>query len=470
VDQPLKGFSEVAFNLIFKRMIQIKLRKYLFLLIMSLLKLKKYYRKYGNSLLLKQEGIHQDLKKLLSSARKNVPYYRANLSEIENDENLIKAFCEIDFVIQKSELKNNLSVFIDPSLIDESKLLNLNQKRFATLLKLYKDDTIFPVSTGGSTGTPLNFYISKSRGLKFIMQFIAIAKAIGWKVGESHIVCMQGGMYQQSNLLSELLPFIGTKAFVYREINLQTANIFASHLYKYRPVILCSPPSLLTEMACLLEELGIKLPSKLKGIMCVGEMLMDNQRKIIESYFETRIYNIYASNEMGIMAVECDQHNGLHILEASVFLENDADMNIIATAFDSECLPFIKYNTGDIGKIEFQECACGIKGKKITDLNGRIEEYLTDDIGNRIHASYLRKVLINANNLYSDAIINGQFIQKKDRTLQFSIQLRTDQNAHKILEYIRKEIKLLCNLDSNGIIIVSMLPASGKFRFFYKEN
>jgi phenylacetate-CoA ligase len=220
----------------------------------------------------------------------------------------------------------------------------------------------------------------------------------------------------------------------------------------------------------LLETNKIKLPGILKGIMCIGEMLMDSHRKIIESYFETRVYNIYASNEMGTMAVECKEHNGLHVLEASVFLENDAEMNIIATAYDSECLPFIKYNTADIGKIEYTECLCGVKGKKITDLKGRIEEYIIDYKGNRIHASYLRQILINTNHLYNDAIINGQFLQKKDGTLQFKLQLKSEHNAHNIIKHIRHELKLLCNLDSSGTITVSVVPASGKFRFFYREN
>lgn len=451
-------------------MIKYKISRFKFFFAIRLLKLNKIYNKYGNSVLFQQERIQLDLKNLISSARKNVPYYRENLPEIENAENLVKAFGEMDFLTQKSQLKKNLSAFVDPSLVREDKLLNFKERRFSSLLKLYEDDIVFPMSTGGSTGSPLNFYISKNRGLKFIMQFIAIAKAIGWQEGEPHMACMQGGMYQQSNLVSKLLPFIGTPAFVYREINLQMANVFATHFINYRPVILFSSPSFLSELACLLEMQSIKLPSKLKGIMCIGEMLMDSQRKIIESYFEAPVYNIYASNEMGTMAVECNEHNGLHILEASVFLENDAEMNIIATAFDSECLPFIKYNTGDIGKIEFQECLCGIRGKKIIDLKGRIEEYIIDYKGNRIHASYLRQMLINTNHLYADAIINGQFLQKKDRTLQFKIQLKSENNAQEILKHIRQEIKLLCNLNSYGATTDSVIPASGKFRFFYRED
>ena len=284
------------------------------------------------------------------------------------------------------------------------------------------------------------------------------------------MACMQGGMYQQSNLISKILPFIGTPAFVFREINLQTAIVFAAHFKKHRPVILFSSPSFLSEIACLLETKKIKLPGKLKGIMCIGEMLMDSQRKIIESCFETRVYNIYASNEMGTMAVECNEHNGLHILETSVFLENDADLNIIATAYESECQPFIKYNTGDIGKIEYQECLCGIKGKKITDLKGRIEEYIIDKNENKIHASYLRQMIINTNQLYHDAIINGQFFQKKDGTLHYKLQLNSEHNAQQIIQHIGREIKLLCNLDSFGSTTVSVVPASGKFRFFYREN
>jgi phenylacetate-coenzyme A ligase PaaK-like adenylate-forming protein len=451
-------------------MIQIKLRRWMFLFVVYLLKLNKAYKKYGNYVLFQQDGIHLALKELTGNAHKNVSYFKENFPPVEYNENLIKTFRELEFITQKSQIKKNLSEFVDPSLVSEDKLLNFRQNKLSVFIKLYKNDVIFPMSTGGSTGSPLNFYISKDRGLKFVMQFIAIAKTIGWQEGEPHMACMQGGMYQQSNLISKILPFIGTPAFVFREINLNTAIVFEAHFRKYRPVILFSSPSFLSEIACLLETNKIKLPGKLKGIMCIGEMLMDSQRKIIESYFETQVCNIYASNEMGTMAVECKEHNGLHILEASVFLENDANLNIIATAFDSECQPFIKYNTGDIGKIEYQECLCGIKGKKITDLKGRIEEYILDKNENRIHASYLRQMLINTNQLYNDSIINGQFIQKKDGAIQFKIQLSSEDNSQQIIKHIEQEIKLLCNLDSFGSVSFSLAPATGKFRFFYRED
>ncbi|MBK7427949.1 MAG: phenylacetate--CoA ligase family protein [Saprospiraceae bacterium] len=458
------------YNQIIVAMIRVITRKWMFISGLYLLNLKKAYNKYAKTLLLQQDGSQFALHKLLSSAHENVPYYRENLPKFENNANLINTFKELKFVTQKSQIKNSISEFINPALVRENNLMSLRSNKFLVFLKFYKKDIIFPMSTGGSSGSPLNFYIGKNRGLKFIMQFIAVAKTIGWKEGEPYMACMQGGMYQQSNLISKLLPFIGTPAFVFREINLKTANIFAAHYTKYRPVILFSSPSFLSEIALLLEETKIKLPGKIKGIMCIGEMLLDSQRKIIESYFNARVFNIYASNEMGTIAVECKEHNGLHILESSVFLENDADLNILGTAFDSECQPFIKYNIGDIGKIQFEECACGIKGNKIIDLRGRIEEYIIDKNDNRIHASYLRQLLINTNHLYENTVVNGQFVQKKDRDIHFRLQLNSDKYTQQVIEHVKREIKLICNLDSYGNSTISLAPATGKFRFFYREN
>lgn len=450
-------------------MIKVKLKKWLFFLVLYFLKLKGAYKKYGNQVLFERDNIQGELKTLIESARKNVLYYKENFPAIENDKNLLKSFAELDFSTHKSQLKKNVSGFINPSFVSEEKILNFKQKKLSAFFGLYKNDIVFPMSTGGSTGSPLNFYMAKNRGLKFIFQFFAIAKMVGWKEGEPHMVCMQGGMYQQSNLISRILPLIGTPAFVFKEINAQTALVFTEHFNKYRPVFLFSSPSFLAEMANQLETKNIKLRTQLKGIMCIGEMLMASQRTIIERFFEVKIFNIYASNEMGTIAVECAEHNGLHILEGSVLLENDVHTNIIATAFGSECLPFIKYNTGDVGKIEYQECLCGIKGKKITDLQGRIEEYIIDKNENRIHASYLRQLLINTNLLYKDAIISGQFVQKFDGTIDFKVQLNSEKDAIQIINHMKQEILLLCGLEASGSIAKSLVPDKGKFRFFYRE-
>ncbi len=80
----------------------------MFLFVIYLLKLKRAYKKYGNSVLFQQDGSQLDLQKLISSARKNVPYFKENLPAIENNENLTGTFSELDFVTQKSQIKKKL--------------------------------------------------------------------------------------------------------------------------------------------------------------------------------------------------------------------------------------------------------------------------------------------------------------------------------------------------------------------------
>jgi phenylacetate-CoA ligase len=448
---------------------KIKIQRLFFFLIINTFRINKEYNLYGRNVLFSGEREIM-LKKLLKTARKNVPYVKTHLPEVEQNENLLKNFNNLNFETQKLQLKNDLSKFLDPSIIRRDKVVDFKQKNILTLIKLFKKDIVFPMSTGGSTGAPLNFYIDKNRGLKFLMQLMAIAKYIGWVEGETFMACMQGGMYQQSNFVTNLLRWIGSPSFVYKELNIEIANIFKYQIEKQEPVILMASPSFLSQMSILFEKNGIKYSQKLKGIICIGEMLFEHQRKIIERCFETKIYNTYASNEIGVIAVECNEHQGLHILEGSVFLENDSNLNILATAYDSYCLPFIKYQTGDVGQIVYQECLCGIKGNKIINLKGRVEEYLINNRGEHIHASYLRQLLINANHKFDDVIVNGKFYQKKGESIHYEIQIKHNKFGEEIIIYLRNEIWRQFELDSRGKITNSIVPEIGKFRFFYRED
>src|SRR5690606_36984109 len=50
---------------------------------------------------------------------------------------------------------------------------------------------------------------------------------------------------------------------------------------------------------------------------------------------------------------------------------------IIATGFDNSVMPFIRYDTGDLGILSQEtNCKCGFIGKSLSKLEGRVQDYI----------------------------------------------------------------------------------------------
>jgi len=201
-------------------------KKYRLFLVFRLLGLFRYYKMYSEASLFRTQANTNDLCLLLNEARASVPFYKTFLPDISFEKDIIAVYRELNLVVEKSQIKKNELTFIDSSRINKKTIFEI-QSRLPNFLNFFRKNSVIRISTGGTTGTPLNFYISKKRGVKFIMQFFAIAKYIGWNEEDSFMACVQGGMYQQTNFISKILNLIGSPLFGFKELNKQTAGEFA---------------------------------------------------------------------------------------------------------------------------------------------------------------------------------------------------------------------------------------------------
>ena len=229
-------------------------------------------------------------------------------------------------------------------------------------------------------------------------------------------------------------------------------------------------PSYLTELIARLKDSNRKVKHQPKFILCAGEMLFDHQRKLIENFFNCKVYQFYGSMEIGFVAAECQCQHGLHVLEDYAFLENDSSGNILATPLDMYYMPLIKYQTKDRGAVTAESCPCGIHGGKVIGiLEGRIEEFLLNSKGEKVYASYLRQLLLEFNERYGNSIIRGQFVQKQNKDLAFSLQLMTDEGNEQLINELVQRLNKDLGVKIYGKIVKELFQEKGKFKFLIRE-
>jgi phenylacetate-CoA ligase len=153
----------------------------------------------------------------------------------------------------------------------------------------------------------------------------------------------------------------------------------------FKPVVVSTYPSLLLDMAQLVE----KDPSVNLGgaqfALSIGETLTPSVRKFISEKLKLEVYDRYGLEEIGVVGIECAEHNGFHINSESVFIEIVDDSGkrvkegeegrILATSLHNYEMPFIRYDSGDRGKMTSEPCACGLRSPRLW-ATGRFSIFL----------------------------------------------------------------------------------------------
>lgn len=142
--------------------------------------------------------------------------------------------------------------------------------------------------------------------------------------------------------------------------------------------VLCCTPSYALTLAEYIEEAQIDRSTlKLEIGVFGAEPWSEECRSQIESRLGIKAYDIYGLSEvMGPgVAIECREQNGLHIWDDHFYPEI-VDGELVLTTLTKEAMPLIRYRTGDSCKLIEEKCECGLPHRRITRLQGRLDDML----------------------------------------------------------------------------------------------
>ena len=253
------------------------------------------------------------------------------------------------------------------------------------------DEAHQPIRTSGSTGAPFSFRIDPSDNRWRKAQYLAPYLLSGRKPLETALRFYWGP--------------VGTRAWyrrlgIFREIYARAdapeAEQYA-RLLETRPDYLQGYPSMLHLLARHILDHGLISPP-LKAVFSDSEILALETRRLVERAFNTRVVDVFGSYETDNIGFECRMHDGLHILEDCVYVEAMPNQGIgiggdsgelICTVLRSRLTPFIRYNLGDLVRIEASPCGCGRVSPRLIVLGGRSNDLINLPNGGRRSAMSL---------------------------------------------------------------------------------
>jgi len=128
-------------------------------------------------------------------------------------------------------------------------------------------------------------------------------------------------------------------------------------------------------------------------------------------------------------------------------------------------LPFLRYDTGDIGHIIDETCACGRGHRLLKEILGREQEMLQTPEGKFIHGEFFTHIFWEI-----AGVKEFQVVQQKLDELTIRIvldDLFDDRQLEKIREYIRRRSKGW-NIEFRFVDEIDKTVA-GKYKFVINE-
>jgi phenylacetate-CoA ligase len=133
-----------------------------------------------------------------------------------------------------------------------------------------------------------------------------------------------------------------------------------------------------------------------------GEMLTAASRNRLEEDYGILVRQFLATADVGGIAYECGEKNGMHFADYRVIEVVDPETGkqlgpgqvgeVVVTLLENPVYPLIRFGTGDLSYYEEGPCPCGRTSPRLMKLVGRVDQ-VTKVRGMFIHPSQVEEVI-----------------------------------------------------------------------------
>lgn len=394
------------------------------------------------------------LSQLLQYVYANNRFYRKRFDDMGLKPSDIKAPEDIKKipVLTKKEIRRNINIMISDG---------------------FKIEELLRFKTGGSTGKPLEVYITEDCSEMRNACARRHDRWSGWEVGEpvgavwGNPVLPKGVKARLRNWLLTPVIYLDTMC-----VNEESVREFADQWQKIKPTLLFGHAHSLFVLAQFINHLGIT-SIKPKGIISSSMMLLPHERKKIEQVFDVKVFDRYGCEEVSLIASECEKHDGVHLNIEHLYIEFIAEDGeyakpgepgkIIVTDLLNRAMPFIRYQIEDVGSPSERKCSCGRGLPLIKGVTGRVADFLIREDGSKVAGVSL----IENTMARIPGIEQMQIIQENLNCFVLNVVAGREFNRvreEQLKNYFKNLFNRQCRVEVNR---VQEIPAesSGKFRF-----
>lgn len=332
-------------------------------------------------------------------------------------------------------------------------------------------------TTAGSTGQPVIMYIDSNHvrtnwGIKSWHYELC-----GYRIGEPVAVLTGSRLSTEvsDNRKAQVRDRLLRNAILLDFHGITREGLFEGHerLLKHDPTLLFAFPRSLALYSQFLRETGLRRPNP-RGAQVTGEPLMPEERELCEDVLGCPVFNRYGCHEVGMVAHDCREKDGLHVSPLACIVEI-VDENgepcppgqhgdVLLTGLNNYAMPFIRYRVGDIASWADGPCACGWQGPRLKEVTGRTGEFVRSPGGKIIFSTAFSGVMQAAGGAAAFQVVQETL---EDITVRFVPCAGADPEVTKAKALERIHKRLDPGFRVTFEVLESEIPPtpSGKHRF-----
>lgn len=239
-------------------------------------------------------------------------------------------------------------------------------------------------STGGSTGTPLQFCKDAKEWSCGRAATLRAWEWYGLHLGDKifslggNSIIKKKRKFSYKNIYDEVIM----RNFKHSSADVTDEGMQKHYeaLMKLKPKAIRGYGSSLYIFARYIEKRQLPV-CPIKVVLTTGEVLVPEYRRKLEKVFQAPVYDEYGAGDGGILSHECPQREGLHIEENLCLIEiTDKTGNVLpdgqvgyvtSTDLENYAFPFLRYQVGDMAYIKPGTCPCGRQSRRFGEIMGR---------------------------------------------------------------------------------------------------
>jgi phenylacetate-CoA ligase len=328
--------------------------------------------------------------------------------------------------------------------------------------------------TGGSTGSPMTFYMSRDRKCSRAAATVRHNRWAGWDVGD-RVALLWGAPRDaaggwRARLRSRLLE----RTLFLDAGHVTEAKLIAFHhaLQRFRPRAVLAYAQAAVLVARYLRSHGLTA-YRPHALVTSAEVLEPEQRTLLEEVFGCPVFNRYGCRETSVVASECPAHDGMHVMAEGIYVEvvrgnEPAEPgepgSLLLTDLLNHAMPLIRYRVGDLAEWQPGVCRCGRGLPRLRSVAGRVTDFLVGTDGRLVSGPFLSLYLVGQR----PGLGQVQIRQERAGEAHYSIRPPGGRVRGEDLDYLHEGTRQYLG-DGARVSweVVEQLPAepSGKFLF-----
>lgn len=233
-------------------------------------------------------------------------------------------------------------------------------------------------------------------------------------------------------------------------------------------------PSVLALVADYALRLDIDLSDTVRLVTTGAESLLSHQRQLIQQAFGVVVREHYGQAEGVANFSECPSGR-LHVDEDYALVEflptsDPGQFRIVGTNLTNPAFPLLRYDTQDLATLSEDKCECGRRGRIVSAVDGRKEDYLILSDGSRVgRLDHIFKDIMEVREAQFQQSIPGHahlyivrghnYSDSVERRLRAEIMTRIGDRAHVEICYTERiertatgKLRFVISSDASGRI------------------